>query len=44
MQDVDYHRLSTADNLLAVLQIGKLYRRVLLLQLRVVLLLPFILR
>ena len=44
VQDVDDHCLSSTYDLVAVLQVGKVNRRVPLLELRIVLLLPFILR
>ena len=44
MKNVDNHCLSSTDDLVAVLKIRKLNRRILLLQLGLVLLLPFILR
>ena len=44
VQDVDDHCLSSTYDLVAVLQIGKVNRRIPLLELRIVLLLPFILR
>lgn len=44
MQDVDDHCLSAAYDLFSILQIGKVDCRILLLELRIILLLPFILR
>lgn len=43
MQDMHDHRLRPADDLLPILQIRQLYRRMLLLQCWVVLLLPLVL-